>query len=55
MRGSKTMYYSGTISNEAKKLQMPLISTGSILRIGGKADERTSTKYFKFSNTYLLI
>jgi lysozyme family protein len=53
MQGSKTKYYSGTVTNEAKELQMLLNSAGSILRVDGKAGERTSTEYFKFSNTYL--
>jgi lysozyme family protein len=53
LQGSKTMYFSGSVTNEAKELQMLLNSAGSILRVDGKAGERTSTEYFKFSNTYL--
>lgn len=53
MQGSKTKFYSGTVTNEAKELQILLNSAGSILRVDGKAGERTSTEYFKFSNTFL--
>lgn len=52
-QGQKTKYYSGTATNEAKQLQTLLNSAGSVLRVDGKAGERTSTEYFKFSNTYL--
>lgn len=51
--GSKTLYYSGTVTNEAKELQTLLNKAGSVLRVDGKAGERTSTEYFKFSKTYL--
>lgn len=51
--GNKTLYYSGTVTNEAKELQTLLNKAGSILRVDGKAGERTSSEYFKFSKTYL--
>ncbi|PXY46796.1 hypothetical protein [Flavobacterium hydrophilum] len=51
--GNKTKYYSGTVTNEAKELQTLLNRAGSILRVDGKAGERTSTEYFKYSGTYL--
>lgn len=52
-QGNKTSYYNGTVTNEAKELQRLLNAAGSILRVDGKAGERTSSEYFKFSNTYL--
>ncbi|CAC9976229.1 hypothetical protein [Flavobacterium panici] len=52
-QGNKTAYYSGTVTNEAKELQILLNKAGSILRVDGKAGERTSSEYFKFSKTYL--
>ncbi|TPG40772.1 hypothetical protein [Flavobacterium pectinovorum] len=52
-QGSKTNYAPNTFSNEAKELQTLLNSAGSVLRVDGKAGEKTSTAYFKFSNTYL--
>ncbi|MDR6763696.1 lysozyme family protein [Flavobacterium sp. 2755] len=52
-QGNKTLYYTGTVTNEAKELQTLLNKAGSILRVDGKAGERTSTEYFKFSKTYL--
>lgn len=52
-QGNKTSYYSGTVTNEAKELQKLLNSAGSVLRVDGKAGERTSNEYFRFSNTYL--
>ncbi|WP_264530321.1 hypothetical protein [Flavobacterium sp. N502540] len=52
-QGNKTMYYSGKVTNEATELQKLLNTAGSVLRIDGKAGERTSTEYFKFSKTYL--
>jgi lysozyme family protein len=53
IQGSKTNYAPATFTNEAKELQMLLNSAGTILRVDGKAGERTSTAYYKFSNTYL--
>ena len=52
-QGNKTKYYTGTVTNEAKELQILLNKAGSILRVDGKAGEKTSNEYFKFSNTYL--
>lgn len=52
-QGSKTSYYAGTPTKEATELQTLLNQAGSVLRIDGKAGERTSTEYFKFSKTYL--
>lgn len=52
-QGSKTLYYSGIVTNEAKELQVLLNKAGSVLRVDGKAGERTSSEYFKFSKTYL--
>ncbi len=52
-QGNKTAYYTGTVTNEAKDLQTLLNKAGSVLRVDGKAGERTSTEYFKFSKTYL--
>ncbi|WP_343695186.1 hypothetical protein [Flavobacterium sp.] len=51
--GDKTSYYSGTVTNEAIELQKLLNRAGSVLRVDGKAGERTSTEYFKFSKKYL--
>ncbi|CAI2768367.1 hypothetical protein [Flavobacterium collinsii] len=53
LQGNKTSYYSGTVTSEATELQKLLNSAGSVLRIDGKAGERTSTEYFKYSKTYL--
>lgn len=52
-QGNKTAYFSGTATSEARDLQTLLNRAGSVLRVDGKAGERTSTEYFKFSNTYL--
>lgn len=52
-QGNKTLYYSGTVTNEAKELQILLNRAGSVLRVDGKAGERTSAEYFKFSKAYL--
>jgi lysozyme family protein len=51
--GNKTMYYSGSVTKEAKELQVLLNRAGSVLRVDGKAGERTSAEYFKYSKTYL--
>lgn len=51
--GNKTMYYTGTVSREAKELQTLLNRAGSVLRVDGKAGEKTSNEYFKYSHTYL--
>jgi lysozyme family protein len=50
--GSKAKYYNGTV-NEAMALQKLLNKSGAVLREDGKAGERTSNEYFKFSGMYL--
>jgi lysozyme family protein len=52
-QGKKTKYFNGTVTNEAYALQRLLNSAGSVLREDGKAGERSSNEYFKFSGIYL--
>jgi len=52
-QGNKTKYFTGTVTNEGFELQRLLNRAGSVLREDGKAGERTSNEYFKFSGVYL--